>query len=148
MLQVTKMIRQRIRLCALLMIGSWAFAGCSGEPNVPIGTLSGTVTLDGKPVPEATINFIKPSGFAASTEIKDGAYEIADSQYGGGLPAGDYLVSIAPVVTMEADPLAKSKTKSPLEAKIPVKYRDPGTSGLTAEVSEEATKANFRLSSQ
>jgi hypothetical protein len=133
-------------LCAVTLVLT---AGCSGETPPPVGALSGAVTLDGNPVNEGTINFIQESGFAASADIKNGKYTMANSQHGTGIPTGEYKVSIAPIVKMQADPLSGDAGAGPTdESAIPKKYGDPATSGLTAKVVEGTTNLDFPLTTK
>jgi len=62
-------------LAALL---SAAALGC-GPGKAPV---SGSVTLDGKPLPAGTIAFLPAKGQGASAEIKDGAYTATDVPIG------------------------------------------------------------------
>ena len=63
---------------AVLALGLVALgpAGCGGGP--PRAHVHGTVTLDGTPIPNGSIEFfpLGPSGQSAGTAIKDGKYEI------------------------------------------------------------------------
>ena len=64
--------------------------GCSGSSRQPI---SGTVTLDGKPLKYGTINF-RPDGHAASGSggiVLEGNFEIPGDK---GLPPGNYKVNV------------------------------------------------------
>ena len=68
-------------------------SGC-GKPNYPI---SGTITLDGRPLPNATVSFLPESGkgamaFAATN--KAGRYTLRQKADTPGLPAGKYRVRV------------------------------------------------------
>jgi hypothetical protein len=58
--------------------------GCGGGK----GNVSGTVTVDGKPLPMGTIVFTSESGPAVAAEILDGKYAAV------GVPTGDVKVSL------------------------------------------------------
>lgn len=60
-----------------------ATLGCGGK-----GTVKGTVTIDGSPLPAGRIAFIPSKGVAASGEIKDGQYTVT------GVPSGDAKVTV------------------------------------------------------
>lgn len=62
-------------------------AGCSSN-----GSVSGTVTFDGKPMPGGTVTFVGEGGGGGSAQInaKDGTYEITK------LPKGKMKVSVKP----------------------------------------------------
>lgn len=67
--------------------------GC-GEGN-PLGRkpISGTVTLDGAPVPHGNISFqpLQQGGVGSGSAITDGEFSISEEQ---GLPVGNYQVMI------------------------------------------------------
>lgn len=127
------------------MIGLCVLAGCGAQAR-PIQSVSGKVTLDGKPVPAGVVNFVSAGGFAASSTIKDGAFSISRSQYGSGIPLGDYMVAIES--PPPPDPLAKSSPAATITVQIPRKYRDPATSGLTAKVEKTTKPVEFTLQSK
>ena len=72
--------------------------GCGGGDSLPREPLSGTVTLDGKPVEKGTIRFMPTAQGNASTStetvITSGNYEVPAST---GLLPGPYQVSISAV---------------------------------------------------
>lgn len=139
----------------LLMCVAGLLVGCpaKGGLNVPTGTVSGTVTLAGKPATDATIMFIgENNGDTASAELQaDGSYSL---KYGTGfsVPMGDYRVVVtggpAPG-TPAPDPSSLMKSMKPPGAgknPIPAKYSDPKTSGLVAVVKEGSNpNTNFDL---
>jgi hypothetical protein len=89
------MIAHKGRLwCVLVAVGvSVCFSGCG--PDNPLGrkSVSGTVTLDGAPVQQGSINFQpqQAGGVSSGAMILDGKYSIAATE---GLPDGKYLVQI------------------------------------------------------
>ncbi len=111
--------------------GVLLFAGCGGGEDVPpLGRVSGNVTSDGKLVTAGDVNFVSDAGFAASAPIlEDGSYQIV-TQYGTGLPVGEYLVSITPPPPPAAtDPETPAPPPAP-HPEIPERYRTIETSGL------------------
>lgn len=125
-----------------LIVGLMLLAGCGdGEPSrIPV---TGTVTFDGEPVTEGTVTF-----FSRSTGVADGAplnsegrFEFAD-----GLPAGEYVVSVAPPPPEEVAgaPSAAPPKEYP---DIPQKYRSDVTTDLKATVEEGSSEPlRFELS--
>ena len=80
---------------------AFTFTGC-GYRRPPQVKTTGTVTLDGEPVAQASLMFIPDSGRPASgTTNESGAFEL--SSYGGndGLPAGNYRVTVTKLVLKE-----------------------------------------------
>ena len=117
---------QRWLVGRISLLSSLAFAivGCSEgkPPNYP---LSGTITFEGKPVPEGTIMFLasdKRSG-NAKAEIVDGKYTLE-------LPAGQKLVKIE--ASRFIGPEDKSMGVRPRDQYLPDRYNVE--SKLTVEV--------------
>ncbi|QDV53119.1 hypothetical protein [Gimesia fumaroli] len=136
----------RSKFCVFVILTGLSLqSGCSSS-NELLGTVSGTVTLDSVPISEGMLSFISNTGFAAIAEIKDGAYSITSSQYGDGIPAGEYQISVFSN-TAKSDPLADSQEKTAGILKIPLKYVDPATSELSAKVNQGTNQFNFELSS-
>lgn len=143
-----------MRHASLIFSGRWSWvvmslvcmlAGC-GTAKQPLQSVSGKVTLDGKPVTEGIVNFVSAGGFAASSTIKDGSFSISRSQFGNGIPLGDYKVAVESAPP--PDPLAKSPSAAVSPVKIPHKYRDPASSGLTAKVEKTWKASDFALVSK
>ncbi|MCU0720005.1 MAG: hypothetical protein MUC83_09905 [Pirellula sp.] len=110
------------RIFAVLGIG--LLFGC-GPSNPPTYKVSGVVSLDGKPVPGATIAFIPDTGTeaqpAAAISDNEGKYSLTTFASGDGAMKGMYLVTVMKVQT-EAG-------QSPYDAyKEPEKKEEP-TSG-------------------
>jgi hypothetical protein len=86
-------------------------AGCGGEDSLPRERLSGTVTLDGRPVEKGTIQFMPLDQANAATStaaiITAGAYEVPTGQ---GLLPGPYQVTISSVEEAKG-PTAKPKVR-------------------------------------
>lgn len=135
----------------LSVVGFAALGGCGGSGDeLPRVAVSGSVTLDDKPLPNGYVQFqpTGPDGVAAGGTITDGKYTIAREQ---GPVAGDYKVLISSAAPSEAasdepPPPPGAPTPPPKEP-IPAKYN--AKTELTAKV--EAGKANtfdFPMSSK
>jgi hypothetical protein len=105
------------------------------KPDTPaplpreIVTVSGRVTLKGKPLAEATISFVslnQPKPKVYSATVKDGSYSLAE-----GLPVGKYAVTVS----------AKKDGKDLL----PAKYATVDSSGLAVEAKAGANTFDFDL---
>jgi hypothetical protein len=74
-----------------------ASAGC-GSSGPPMGTVSGVVTLDGKPMPKMMVVFVPKEGGQTSTATtnSDGKYELLGASSKGAL-IGLHTVSITTV---------------------------------------------------
>jgi hypothetical protein len=136
----------------LALILALAAIGCSrSRDDLPREPVAGTVTMDGKPLPEGTIQFY-PTGDASKTalvgenaEIKEGGFSIPRED---GLIPGTYKVSISHAELKEAKPKVKtppltntsipSRTKELGPELIPARYNTK--SELKAEIPRGGTK--------
>mgnify|MGYP003630532127 FL=1 len=118
--------------------------GCSSSNQPSIVPVSGQVMVNSKPASNTIITFADTEkGFAAiATIAADGSYQIK-SQYGNGVPPGEYLVSVSPPSTRNE--LDQTIPLPPGTAKIPQKYHAPQTSKLKAEVKAGETTYDFNL---
>jgi hypothetical protein len=133
--------------------------GCQqtgGDDQAPpvLVPVKGKVTLDGKPLPGASIGFLPRSGPAGAAEVKeDGSYEIQYMGGAKGLPVGDYVVQVSYVMGRFGKPLSIAEQFSlvPSEARLgakellPKKYSDFGASELRAKVPPDGGTFNFDL---
>lgn len=71
--------------------------GCSQSgPSYSLSPASGTVSIDGKPVANATVVFHSESGPTASgTTDSSGNFTLATGTHGEGAAAGDFIVQIS-----------------------------------------------------
>ena len=125
-----------------------ALAGCSGDTGptdavarVPV---SGSVTMDGTPLPQGTIQFVPAKGSSAVTvvtEITDGKY--AFDRTSGPSP-GKYLVSVSTRVApkLKEGEAPGGTPKLPPET-IPAQYN--AKTKLEAEIKEGASTQDFAL---
>ena len=126
-------------LAILGAVGLACLPGCGGVKRVPV---SGTVTVDGKPLNGGTLTF-NPDGAKGNTAqiagngaVKDGHYELATSgitkaDSGPGLPLGWYKVTWNP-------PMLATKKKPQTSVDVNDKYKSVETTTLSVEVKENA----------
>jgi hypothetical protein len=104
------------------------------------GPVSGSLSLDGKPLPGGTIGFIsvKDPRYCVTAMIQtDGTFRVADA------PTGEVKIS----VDTESARIGNPSAYFP----VPAKYRNANTSGLTATINKdgsEPTKLTFDLKSK
>jgi hypothetical protein len=128
--------------CALLLL---FLVGCGGGGSGPeTFTVSGNVSLDGKPIEKGTISFVPADGKGptAGAVIKDGAYTAK-------VTAGSKKVTIvAPKVvgTRKLYDTPDSPTTEEIKESIPAKYNSKTT--LTANIQGDASDQNFPLKSK
>jgi hypothetical protein len=128
-------------LFVLAIAGLGGLQGCSETPTIPKTVeVSGTVTLDGKPLSEGTVNFSSSStGDAAIAQLKEGGRFL----FGNGVLPGTYRVTITGPVNNT--PPAPGVTPPVLKFQIPSKYSDPATTDLKATVTTEVSDFKFDL---
>lgn len=136
---LTKRISQFLTLVA--SVGLLSFAGC--DNNGGLSTVTGLITLDGNPYPNAQIRFVPTEG-RPSTGLTDaeGKYKLHYLREQFGAHPGSYKVDITTAYTSTSD---TDGGKKPPE-KIPAKYNSK--SELTAEVAQGLNEINFELKSK
>jgi hypothetical protein len=123
-----------------LVLGACLSVGCGGPAHPDVGRVTGVVTLDGQPLPDATVMFQPTSGRASvATTDSAGKYTLL---YIDGVPGallGSHKVNIRTEIPGEdgQPPIAKEK--------LPKKYHDQ--TELTAEVKPGSNTINFDLQS-
>lgn len=124
-------------VCAGLLVA----AGCGRSD---MGRVAGRVTFQGRPVPDAVLNFVPPKGpWAAGKTDADGRFTLSTFAKGDGSLAGKCQVLITPYVEPPPPPSSvKEPPPRPVAPRpeedtrpdIPKAYRAPSTSPLTADV--------------
>lgn len=136
----------------LPLVLSAGCGGSSGLPEGPRGTVQGTVTYNGEPVPEgSSVTFIhsETSLPASGTTSANGEYTLRMKGQKQIL-AGQYSVAVAPPKSeqspeeaMEAQMQGESTQE---DSPFPAKYASPATSELTTEVTEGSNDIPLKLS--
>lgn len=129
-----------ITAVALLMT---AFAGCGGAYD---STVSGTVTLDGNPVPRGTVAYHPANGGPAAYALieDDGTYTVRTGRENG-LPSGQYQVTV-----ISNEPSVETKDgrpPSPGKPITPAWYKTKETSGLSFNVESGSNTLDLPLTS-
>jgi hypothetical protein len=137
-----KAIMEMVRFVALLTI-LLSICGCGGDPYGPTGTVTGKLTMAGKPLPAGhAVSFMQmEAGFLAfGMTDAEGKFEIK-SWNGGNMPVGKYSVMIAPpsggdVSNLSAEERFENPELSAPKVKVlyPARYRETTTSGLSFDV--------------
>ena len=124
------------RLFVLLCLALFAFAGCGSSK--PMGTVKGTVTLNGAPYADAAVIFLSlTTGQAASADIQaGGAFQLPTP-----LPTGTYTVYLAPKVAEASD---QPKPVS-IDRTVPDKYWNEAASDIKIEVKEGENDVKVEL---
>lgn len=144
-----------------------AMAGCGGGPKRPkLYPASGTVTLDGKPLADATVSFVPASGPPSDGKTDaSGKFTIMTSGQPGA-PFGANKVTVSKFTGTATMPTPggspddmkamyekmydKNKKAAGDKGEVPAKYGRPDASGLSADVTADAAKNvfNFDLTSK
>lgn len=138
--------------CALLPIGCLVVAGAclgcgGGHGDTPeLNRVCGTVTLDDKPLPHASVVFTPKGGGRSTYSITDdnGDYELGYSTLAEGTPPGEYLVSIKTGRVAEDD-LDTGQTIPAVPEAVPAVYNVKST--LTMKVPADDGGYDFKLKS-
>lgn len=112
-----------------------ALAGCG--PRGEYGAVRGQVTCNGRPVTEGQVVFFEPESrvYQAARIQSDGSF-VAKMSEGPGLLVGEYQVAVQPPV-IEGPGSENPGPQTPRDYReIPLKYRNPQTSGLALTVNE------------
>jgi hypothetical protein len=133
----------------VLLLLSGAAAGGCGSGGPPHGTVTGTVSLDGQPVPGGMIMFIPDaasgtSGPAAQAQIgSDGRFELAGSGGRKEVLVGTYLVTVTGT-QISSD----SEGQAGMPVKLPERYQYEQSSGIKKEVVEGPNAIDIELTSR
>jgi hypothetical protein len=126
-------------------------SGC-GSSDEGLGSVSGTVTLDGQPVSGAVIIFHpkadKGSPSYGGTD-ENGRYTLSFTKDRAGAMLGDHEVELEPSKLSKselADLKAAGQPEPPPPIILPKKYKSPG--GLTATVVKGSNTIDFPLDSK
>lgn len=106
--------------------------GCGRGARLQTAKVSGTVSLDGKPLDRGTVIFTPASGRAATGKVQpDGSYTLETYRPGDGAILGTHRVAVIARQELPGDGLLGNRSGPSL---IPEFYGDSGKSGLSFEV--------------
>ena len=128
-----------------------ALAGCGGSAGRV--AVTGTVTLDGRPLPGAVVTFYpegETGGLGGSGRTgPDGRYALTAARGGPGVLPGEYRVVVSRLLRPDGsapDP-GTPPAESDARETLPAAYLDRASTRLRASVSEDATVHDFALRS-
>lgn len=136
------MLCQLLRLLPILAM-FWGAAGCGGgSSDMPeLGTVTGTVTMDGQPLANVTVTFKPDSGsISVGRTDEQGHYKLGYNETEKGAKVGKHTVRIT-TPSDEPGP-GGDAPKDP----IPAKYNEQ--SELSADVKAGSNEFNFDLTSK
>jgi hypothetical protein len=129
---------------------SFQFAGC-GQSGPELADVTGTITLDGQPLPKVGVVF-RPVGPGASPSYggtnKEGKYTLLYSQDKKGAMPGEYEVDleVTRYTKSEIEQMKAEGNEPPPPVTIPKKYRQSGV--LKATVKPGPNTIDFALDSK
>lgn len=149
-------------LCLLSLV-ALTLTGCgSGSDTIPV---TGTVTLDGKPLEGASVNFSPAEAGTPARAVTDasGKFELTTNEPKDGALPGSYNVGVTKMdkdsVDSTAAPDGSAEEGMMLsgpgagrvaprpKSLIPDKYTNPNKSGITVEVKEGMEPVTIELTS-
>lgn len=156
------MILKRSTICLsyLCVIMSFFCVGCGGigTDTPDLGTVTGIITMDGKPLPNCVVSFIPETGRAAfGVTDESGKYELSYLSETKGAKIGKNTVRIATVAknegaeepmeeVVDVDGKVTAKNKNKVKEIIPAKYNTK--TELKADVTAGYNSFNFDLKSK
>ncbi len=124
--------------CFLILACVISLPGCGRGDAPELGKVTGVVTLDGQPLPEAQVDFLPAAGRPSSAETaQDGSYRLQYSADLDGALVGPHTVKIHTAVDGRVD---RQKEL------VPPRYH--AQTELTAEVKAGSNTFNFDLQSK
>lgn len=139
-----------------LLVG--ATVGCGGRKSnhPPLVPVSGTVTMDDKPLSGAIVTFV-PSGSTRGDGANgftdaSGKYELVYRGNDKGVPTGEYRVVVTKLLMPDGSDFPIDSEVSPMDSPakqvLPVRYSDVDQTTLTANVPEAGGTIDFPLKSK
>jgi hypothetical protein len=130
----------------LLLLGWFVLTGCKSADGPALSSVTGTVTLDGKPLAGAMVRFIPqgttPGHGGAGTTDEAGKYEITAHRTNNrkGLLPGEYKVVLTRLLLPDGKPLPPDvpPINSGAHESIPEPYCKADRTPLTVTIGTEA----------
>jgi hypothetical protein len=132
---------RRFALFSLAVLGINVLVGC-GPGGPALGTVEGTVTLDGAPLPEASIVFEPLEGRSSHGETDStGKYELQYTEERPGALIGTHTVKVSTGKTVQS----KDGSDKVVAEKVPSKYNVQTT--MEQEVKSGSNTIDLQLDS-
>lgn len=132
-----------------LVVACFLHTGCGEKlPSdlPPLGTVSGLVTLDGKPLPRAMITFVPLQAGRPSTAVSDdnGHYVLTYDSSHAGAAVGKHRVSVSTAVAAEYDENQKLVPGTGIKESVPGRYHSPSTLELEVSAGENTLDLDLK----
>lgn len=144
----------RAKCAVLLVIGVVFWLGCgkvAEEGTVPI---SGTVTLDGKPVDKAAVAFIGKEGARLASAQTDaaGKFSLRASMGKNVVTVSKASSNPAPAPSDQPQLMPSEgeyqRMREAMKTEFPAKYGDPKTSGISFDINDKTKDLEVALTSK
>ena len=138
------MIRQQFVLLLLSVVAA-GLTGCGGDSGPALGQVTGTVTMDGKPLPDAMVSFYPEAGGRSAHGVTDasGKFLLRFTGMKDGALVDTHKVKIETGVQLSESETQSRRTKV---AQLPVRYNKE--TELTAKVERGSNNFDFDLQSK
>jgi hypothetical protein len=147
-----------IRLFSSLLLAalSLPLTGCGGTATNPnLVPVTGTITLDGKPLAGASVTFVgigaTPGEGATGLTDEAGKYELAHFRAGAGAMPGEYKVVIMKRVMSDGSPIpvgTLSIAELATRELLPWRFSDYHQTQLKANVAKDGPPIDFQVTSR
>jgi hypothetical protein len=123
----------------LMAFSLLSLCGCSQSNRKPVYPVRGKVTFKGQPIPGALVVFHSVGNDEGSAERPfakvepDGTFNLGTYEHADGAPAGTYLVTVELW-------LSNGTGDEGPTSRLPAKYANPKSSGLTATIDTGPTE--------
>ncbi len=140
------MHHELLRLSGLFLVtgAALSFVGCAGSDGPELGEVSGLVTLNGDPLPNATVHFTPDEGRPSRGETdEDGRYTLMYTNENEGAVPGQHTVRISTAVAALEGEGGEGREAQP--ERVPPRYNS--ATDLVREVKPGSNKIDFELES-
>lgn len=144
----TQLLRPDVSIAASVVVIACVVGnfGCT-RSGPQIAPVSGTVTLDGKPLPNGVVSFVSEAGFASSAPLDaDGRFQLV-SQFGQGAPLGTYRVTLSQQSLPPSAESTAPRARLPRH-EIPERYHYLDRSGISLTVEDRPNTFAIELFSK
>ena len=135
----------------VICVGLLCLCGCR-QSNSNLGTVTGTVTIDGEPISHAIVSF-KPTDGRSSIGLTDadGVYTLGYVRNQQGALIGNHKVVVQTDIAEKSEldeEAGDANSPGPRKEMLPKKYCDWAATELTATVESGANTIDFALESR
>lgn len=144
------MVHIKTLIVLTVAAGMLGLSGCGGGGDSNVGAVSGTISVDGKPIGGATVSFYPVQGRASlGVTDENGAYTLTYVRNQKGALVGKHEVTVKTIITSSSGYGYEDKSKAaPRKEMLPEKYWKRQKTELTATVEKGNNTIDFDLESK